>query len=282
MVALFCSILGFVAFGALLKLAGQKGYAPTPVAAVNYLLAGALCGLASRSDAAAYRLAPVLIIGALAGISFVVGFYIYFGAIRRAGLSVAQPTVGMAVVIPTLASIALWREQPTPLQVLAIAAVAVALVLVGTGAGSNGGGHDGHHASTMALLVALFCIQGLTLVAPKVLEETGNGAHRWAYLTVLFGAAAVGACGRWLRDGDRVTTPGLLVGVGLGLTNVVATALMSVALAALPGIVVFPVSSIGPMLLGMALGIIVWGERPSRRALIGTAIAIPAVLLLSL
>jgi drug/metabolite transporter (DMT)-like permease len=280
--ALVGSILGYVAFGALMKLAGQKGFAPTPVAAINYILAALICGLVSRGDAAAYRLTPVLIIGGLAGVSFVVGFYVYFRAIRRAGLSVAQPTVGMAVVIPTLASIALWQERPTVLQVLAIVAVGVSMVLVGAGAGSGNDTGGAHRSSAMPILLALFCIQGLTLVAPKVLEETGFGSHRWPYVTVLFAAAAVGACGRWLVSRDRVTPLGALIGAGLGLTNIAATALMSAALAVLPGIIVFPVSSIGPMLLGMALGMVVWGERPSRSALIGTAIAVPAVLLLSL
>lgn len=281
MIALIGSIVGFVIFGALMKVAGQRGYAPTPVAAINYVLATVVSAFVSRGDPAGYHIPPVLLIGAVAGVCYVVGFYVNFSAIERAGLSVAQPTVGMAVVIPTLASIALWHEQPTALQVLAIVAVGVAMVLVGASAGSNGG-KGKHAASTAVILAALFANQGLVLAAPKVLEEAGHGAQRWPYVTALFAAASLGACARWVAGRDRVSWGGVLVGTGLGLSNVAATAFMSIALATLPGIIVFPVSSVGPMLIGIALGMAVWGERPGRGALIGTAIAVPAVLLLSL
>jgi drug/metabolite transporter (DMT)-like permease len=132
------------------------------------------------------------------------------------------------------------------------------------------------------LLLALFIIQGLTYLSPKVLDEWGYAAQRWAYLAVLFGAAGIGSTWRWLRSGERTTRLGVALGFGLGASNIAATALQLAAIAALPGIIVFPVTSLGPMALGTALGIVVWGERPARRALAGALIALPAVLLLSL
>jgi len=279
--SLIGNILGFAAFGALLKLAGQKGHAPTPVAAVNYLLAAGVCGFVARSDAAAYRLGPVLVIGCLAGISYVVGFYLNFAAIERAGLSIAQPTSCMAVAIPMVASIAIYGERPTILQLLAIAVVGGSMLLVGSAANGGGASSGRQKQSATALLVGLFFVQGATLLAPKVLDESGNWAHLWPYLTILFATASAGACGRWVVGRDSVRPSGIGLGLALGRVNVAATALLSAALASLPAIVVYPLSSVGPMLLGMARGLLGWRERPSRRALAGVLLAVPAVVLLS-
>ena len=284
MVALIGSIIAFVTFGAILKLAGQKGEAPTPVAAVNYLLAAAVCSALALRQPLAFTVPGVVLLGAATGIGFVVGFFILFRAIERAGLSVAQPIVGMSVVIPTLASMLLWRERPTALQVAAMAAVCVALLLLGTAdnrhATSDSSTEDGK--SVTFLLLSLFVLQGLVTLSPKVLEELGYGQYRWTYLAVLFGSAGIGATIRWLWLGDRATRLAVGLGLGLGGTNIASTALQLTALAALPGIIVFPVMSVGPMALGTALGILVWKERPARRALAGALLALPAVLLLSL
>lgn len=283
LIALVGCILGFVVFSALMKLAGLKGHPSSPVAAINYIIAGVVCGAVSLTDVRAYGIPAVVLLGAVAGAIFVTGFYIYFRAIARAGLSIAQPTAAMSVLIPTLASVLVWREQPTAVQVAAMAAVCVAMLMLSSGSnGKANAGPAGHARTTSLLLLGLFLMQGSSLLPPKVLEELGLGQHKWAYLTVLFGTAAAGALWRWVAGRDRVSREGAAIGVGLGLANVAATAFMSVSLAVLPGIIVYPVTSVGPMLIGMSLGIAVWGERPGMRALAGTLLAVPAVLLLSL
>lgn len=268
-------------FGALLKVAGLRGEAPTPVAAVNYLLAAAICGLLATGDRAGFRSPPVLVVGGLAGLGFVIGFFVYYRVIERAGLSVAQPITGMSVLIPTLASILIWQERPTVLQVSAMVGVCLALLLLSS-SGSGSRSANGGSGAAMPLLLALFVIQGVVMTAPKALEELGQGAHRWPYLTVLFAAAGTGALLRWRHTGERLSRAGAGIGIALGSVNVAATALMLAAIAALPGIVVFPLSSVGPMVLGTGLGIAVWGERPARRAMAGALLAVPAVFMLSL
>jgi drug/metabolite transporter (DMT)-like permease len=282
LIALAGCILGFVVFSALMKLAGQRGLPPTPSAAINYMIAAVVCAAVSAADAGAYRLPAVWVLGAIAGTIFITGFYIYFAAIARAGLSIAQPTAAMSVLIPTIASVAIWGERPTAVQVVAMAAVCLATLMLSTGSsGRQSGAPAGHARTTSLLLLALFLMQGTSLLPPKVLQELGLGQHRWAYLAVLFGTASVGASGSWVMGRDRISAAGAAIGVGLGLANVAATALMSASLAALPGIVVYPITSVGPMLIGVTLGISVWRERPGMRALAGTLIAVPAVLLLS-
>jgi len=67
-----------------------------------------------------------------------------------------------------------------------------------------------------------------------------------------------------------------------GAANVAATVLLLAALQALPGILVYPVTSVGSMLAGAAAGMAVWSERPGRLPIAGMALAVPAVLLLNI
>lgn len=282
MIPLLGSVVAFVAFGAILKVAGMKGLPPTPVAAVNYVLAAVVCGLLARPDAGAFALFPVWALGTATGIGFVVGFYVYFRVIEQQGLSVAQPVTGMSVIVPTLASVVLWHERPSLVQVLAMAGICAAMAVLGSAKGEANRGGDGSQRQGAALVLILFAIQGLVTTTPKALDAMGYGQHRWVYLTILFAAAAAGAVARWLATREQATPLSVGLGLALGSANVAATGLLLAAIRILPGIIVFPVSSVGPMLLGTMLGVLVWGERPARRTLAGLLLALPAVLILSL
>ncbi len=282
MAALIGTVLAFVAFGVVLKLADVYGLAPTPVAAVNYAFASLVCGYQLTRSPESLGGPAVWALGVVAGVAFVAGFYVNYWAIRRVGLSLAQPVVSISVVVPIIAAIVFWHEVPAPAQVLAIALACLALVLLGSANGKSGEAGAGTRGAGVApLLALLFGLQGVVSIAPKAVEEFGFGGYRWGYLTVLFTTAAVGAGVRWLQTRDRPAPMSLVLGIGFGTANIAGTTLLLAALAALPAVIVYPVTSVGSMVVASLLGIVVWSERPGRRALVGIALAIPAAVLLS-
>jgi len=282
--ALIGAFIAFAAFGILLKLAGALGYPPTPIAFINYLFA-ALISLFLLAQAPEEAGRPLLwVVGQAAGLFYVVGFFVNFRAIERAGLSVAQPVSSVAVAIPILASIVFWGERPTLLQTAALLAALVALVLLSSGHGEADAAEAtaAPRSSIALILAALFVVQGMVMVAPKLVEELGLGTYRYGYLFSLFGWASIASGAHWAQNREPVSTGGLGLGLILGAANVAATFLLLAALKALPGILVYPVTSVGTMLAGAVAGMVVWSERPGRRALAGMALAVPAVLLLNL
>ncbi|MGI6206922.1 MAG: EamA family transporter [Anaerolineae bacterium] len=283
-VALIGTVVAFVTFGIVLKLAAIRQLPPTPVAFTNYVLAAVVTGGMALAAPETLGGPPVWILGGLAGAAFVTGFYINYRAIDQVGLAIAQPVASVAVILPILASVVFWGERPSLPQTMAILVACLALLLLGSATGSEepapssvsrGGG-------AWRILLALFLVQGAVMLAPKALEEWGYGAYRWGYLAALFTVASVGSGLRWASSRERLTPLGAGLGVVFGTANVAATVLLLASLAALPGIIVYPVTSVGSMVLAGLVGVTVWSERPGRRALAGMALAVPSVLLLNL
>jgi len=290
--ALIGSIISFVVFGVVLKLAGVRGWSPEPIAFVNYLFAALLSGVLLLREPESAGPPILWLIGGAAGLCFVAGFFVNFRAIGLAGLSVAQPVASVAVMIPILASVLFWGERPTFAQMSALVLAGMALILLGSGGSEAHGMAEDQHDSGEPLpgggpgvwgsLVALFLVQGLVMLAPKVVEEAGLSDYRWGYPFSLFLAAAMASGILWKRSTHPITVPALGLGIVFGAANLAATILLLVALESLPGILVYPVNSVGTMVLGALLGMILFSERPGQRAMLGIVLAVPSVFLLNL
>lgn len=283
MIPLLFAVLAFVTFGLVMKVANQHGQPPTPVAAVNYIFAALICGVvALLTDRSGFTIIPVLLLGVGAGIGFVAGFYVNFSAIQKAGLAIAQPVAGIASLVPVLVGVAVWHESPSLAQKGAILLACASLVLLGSSGNGNGSKDRGGLAKAAPILVLLFLVQGFAVTTTRALKQYGLADHSWSYQALLFGSAAIGSALVWLRTRDPLRPLGLGLGLVFGTANIAGTALLLVALAKLSGIVVYPVNSVGSMVLGAVLAMSIWGERPGPRAIAGILLAIPAVLLLSL
>jgi len=283
LVALCFAVLAFVTFGLVMKVAGQRGQPPTPVAAVNYIFAAVIClAIALWSDRSGFASMPLVLLGVGAGIGFVAGFYVNFSAIDRAGLAVAQPVAGIASLVPVLVGVAFWHESPSLAQKGAMLLACAALVLLGSSANGDSARHQRGLAKAWPILILLFLVQGLAMTTTRALKQFGLAEHLWAYQALLFGSAALGAGLVWARTRDPLRPLGLGLGLIFGTANIAGTALLLVALATLSGVVVYPINSVGSMVLGAVLAMVIWHERPGPRAIAGILLAIPAVLLLSL
>ena len=111
----------------------------------------------------------------------------------------------------------------------------------------------------------------------------GLAARRTAVLSVLMLSYPVGFAGMLVvapLAGGRLTTQALVLGGISGLVSGLAIIWFYAALAAGPMSVVSPLTSL--LVAGLPLGVgIVWGERPGPLALVGAALAVVAVVLVS-
>lgn len=111
----------------------------------------------------------------------------------------------------------------------------------------------------------------------------GLAARRTAVLRVVMLSYPVGLAGMLAiapLAGGTVTARSLLVGAAAGLVSGCAIVWFYMALAAGPMSVVSPLTSL--LVAGLPLGVgILWGERPGPLALVGAALAVVAVVLVS-
>ncbi|MEM6325820.1 MAG: EamA family transporter [Bacteroidota bacterium] len=120
------------------KIAEQREMDRTALLTVNYAAAAALA-LALQGTGQAEAVTPGLVaLGVTQGVLFIAGFWLFSLAIRQAGMGLAAGVMRLSVVIPVLASWAIWGEQPAALQFVGLALGGAAFVLVARPAGSTG------------------------------------------------------------------------------------------------------------------------------------------------
>jgi drug/metabolite transporter (DMT)-like permease len=163
----------------------------------------------------------------------------------------------LSVVLPILASVFWWGEQPTQAQIAGIAATLVALVLLG------GRGLSGASDLRVWMLTGfLFLTSGGASVVSKAFLVLHLPDAKTTYTAVLFGTAALGGSLSFLTSRFRPTREDVGEGVLVGVTNVVATGIQLVATAVFCAIV--------------------WKERFTRRMLIGMGIAVVGLALVNM
>ncbi|MEL6615884.1 MAG: hypothetical protein AAFQ43_09110, partial [Bacteroidota bacterium] len=220
-----------------------------------------------------------------------------------AGMGLAAGVMRLSVVIPVIASWAIWGEMPAPLQFVGLALAGGAFVLVSRPADTAtrgpvpspeasgeeaGSAEDGVSAAkTAGVLALLFLSGGLVDTLMKAFDE-GFAAtvDKSLFLLFVFGVAfAVGAAvvvANGIRTGEWPARAVWGWGILLGVINYGSADFLLRAVAELSGPVVFPANSVAIVLGAALLGWAVWKERLSRANLAGLGLAVVALACLTI
>ena len=305
MLYLALAILCSLAIAVVFKLSEQRGLDRMALLAVNYAAAAVLAvGLSLQGPALSTLDAGVVGLGVFTGALFIGGFWIFAAAIRAAGIALATAVMRLAVVVPVLASWAVWGERPSLFQGAGLVVAGAAILLVTrpqrsapTPAGGDaalsaasdrgeGGDPDAHPAGrTVLLLLSLFAAAGLVDVSMKTFSEVyAGGVDEAVFLLFVFAVACLIGVASVVRTGlagkGWPRTEAYTWGVGLGIVNYGSAAFLLLAIERLSGPFVFPVNHISVVLGAALLGVLVWGERLSRTNWLGLGVAGLALALL--
>ena len=289
--AIACSL----AIAAVFKMSERRGLDRMALLAVNYAAGALLAAGLTLQGSEVSTLGPGVVgLGVFTGALFIGGFWIFAAAIRAAGIALATAVMRLAVVVPVLASWAIWGERPSALQLAGLAVAAVAIVLItrpsrqhpvaanvdaAIPAASGEAQQDGiGPGRTLALLLSLFAAAAMVDTSMKTFSEAYAAAVDEAVFLLfvfavacLIGAAAVvraGMAGKGWPKPEAYTW-----GLGLGIVNYGSAAFLLLALNEIEGVVVFPVNHISVVLGAALLGVLAWRERLSAANWIGLGVA---------
>lgn len=317
MLALALAVCCSLAIGMIFKYAGRRRLDRTALLTANYAAAAGMAGvftvLGGRAASGGVAVdAGLLVLGVLTGALLIFGFFVLALATEVAGMSLAIGVMRVSVVIPFLASWAVWHEVPTPAQVVGLVLAGVAFFLIAHRAravpepatelatGSIAAPPAGAAVPTreaseqpdtslrvFGVLALVFLAGGAVDVSMKAFDEAfGARGSRVLFLLLAFGVAFVigGLVVAWnvRRTGRWPTSETFGWGVVLGIVNYGSLAFILRAIEQLPGTFVFPVNNIAIVLLAALLGVYVWGERLTRANRLGLGLATLALLLLNL
>ena len=222
-----------------------------------------------------------IVLGAVTGIDYVLGFLVLAAGIARGPLAVPVTVMRLSVAVPIVVSIALWAERPGGLQWAGLVLGATAILLFGYSL-SGGRGRRKEGGSYWTLIVGLFVLMGVGDVLLKAFRELSPDSDRMIFTCLLFMTAGLFT---WLLIGarrvpfDRRT---FLLGLLLGVPNLFSTVFTLLALRSVPASITFPFINLTVIAGSALLAFFIWRERLGRLGIAGLALAAAALVLLPL
>ncbi|MFB3881103.1 MAG: hypothetical protein ACE149_07555 [Armatimonadota bacterium] len=270
------AVLATSAFMWIMRLSQERGYSVLAVGGTNYLTAAAVA--VSFTSAHDLHAVPVglWLLASASGVGFVLTYLLLIPALRHYGVAIPTAAVQVSMVVPVCLAPLLWHERLGPVQASGVAVSVLAIALLVPPRGER----VGLPFSWGWLLVpGIFALSGGTRAAQKMIAVLAPGPGLLALALIWFGAGAVFSIGLLARTGWPTRRGEWLSGLCLGVVNLGSLVCLLRALGEIPATIVFPAVSCLSLTLTTAGAFLFWQERPTRRASLGMAVGILALLL---
>ena len=229
------------------------------------------------------------------GLSIVTGFWFIFtyllmtASTQRSGVTVTSLSSKLSVVLPTLAGVVLFSEKLNFVATMGIVLALVALVLV-VGGGKKDmvvKGDAMNRVSTNRWLpILIFFGTGTGDILMKLTEQSNQGDDMGFmiafiyFIAMLFGILLVAY--DLIRGKSKWQWKSAMGGIGLGVINFFSTYSVYHAMRYFDNVVLFPIYNIGVVSLTALTGWLLFKEKLTWKNYLGLAIAIIAVILITL
>lgn len=222
------------------------------------------------------------------GLSILTGFWFIFtyllmtASTQRSGVTVTSLSSKLSVVLPTLAGVVLFSEKLNFVATMGIVLALVALVLVV--GGKNATNKD--IKINWLLPVLIFFGTGTGDILMKLTEQQNTSDDMGFmiafiyFIAMLFGFLVVAF--DLIRSKSKWQWKNAIGGITLGVINFFSTFCVYNAMRCFDNVVLFPVYNIGVVCLTALTGWLLFKEKLTWKNYMGLAIAILAVILITL
>ena len=180
------------------------------------------------------------------------------------------------MIVPVAVGVWMWGEAISITQIGGIGLALLALFLMTRAARET---HRLNGAKALGLVALIFCCQGISHSCLRSVHYAGLDEQLLKVLLVIgLTAGALGTVVVAIR-GRRPNRAELLMGIGIGLYNLVALVVILTTLSRVPGTVFFPVLGCTVVTLDNLAAHFYWKEPLSPPAVAGVALAVCAIFL---
>jgi multidrug transporter EmrE-like cation transporter len=231
----------------------------------------------------------VVFLGVVNGLQYQISLAVLFSVVQLVGIGITFGIIRLSIAMPTLASIYLWGEQPSTLQVVGLVLAFFALPLLGADAHQAARKQSGHSLRTWGVLIIVLLLSGAGFMAAKAFSVWSTPDYQPLYTASVFVAATLSAAFIWplhrrfrLPAGHTASLrDNVSLGVVMGAANLFQIAMLLGALEVLPGTVVFPLTATVGLATTLVGGIVLFGERFGRITAVGIVLALVAIVLIN-
>jgi len=253
---------------------------------VNYITA-AIIGFSTSSIAITPSYvsnSPWLYYAMIVGSLFIIVFNLYATGTQKVGISITTVANKMSLIIPVIIALIIYPDANISIWTI----IAFILALLGIYLSSTQNGKLSFDRQYLWLIILVFVGQGIADTVFNYAQKTAiKEGEAPAFFLVLFVMAAL--CGlvillfKSLKEGFKFSYKNILGGVALGIPNYGSLYFFFKALdtSGLHPSVVFPIVSMGVVVLSAIIGIVFYKETLSKTNWIGIISSIIAIALIS-
>jgi len=272
--------------GVVLKLADTRKLRRMSLIRTNYAVAAVIAFLITVGSGTGHISRPTAVLAVVIGILFVAGLLLWSKTIETAGLALSVVAMRLGIVVPVLASAVVWHERPGTVQLAggAVALVALALVISDVIRRQSGAVPTSapRPVAAWVWMAGLFLVEGAVNTGAKVFQQVMPQVESMSFQTVVFVTAFFVTTIAYFLGRERVTQQTLVYGAGLGAANLGNYLFLVMALAVLPGVIVYPVIAAAEVALMVLAGVLFWREKVGLRSWLGIGLAVLALVLIQL
>lgn len=279
MISLCLAILSSSLVSIVMRLSSSRVKHNLGMLTMNYivcaLLAGLFGGFHGAFDLGDPQVGATLAMGTVNGVLYLAGFVLMQMNIRKNGVVLSSIFQKLGLLVTLVISVVFYREVPNLLQGTGFVIAIFAILLMNYQKGTEKVG------SRAGLIGMLLCC-GMADAMSKIFTESGVAALEGQFLFYTF-AVAMGLCFVCMVvKGQKIGLSEAVFGTMIAIPNFFASKFLLGALESLRAVIVYPVFSVGTILVVTMTGVLAFRERLGKRQWAGIAAILVALVLLNI
>ena len=279
MLSLVCAVISTSLVAIVMRLSSDKVRHNLGMLTMNYivcsLLAGAFGGFGGAFDLGNPRIGVTLAMGAVNGVLYLAGFMLMQLNIRKNGVVLSSIFQKLGLLVTLVISVVFYHELPDLLQGSGFALAVFAIILMNYQKGSTSAGSRGW-------LIGMLLSCGMADAMSKIFTESGVADLESQFLFYTF-AVAMALCAVCMAvKGQKIGKAEALFGTLIAVPNFFSSKFLLGALESLSAVIVYPVFSVGSILVVTLTGLLLFRERLTKQQLAGIGVILVALVLLNI
>lgn len=215
-------------------------------------------------------------IGAITGILYLTNFIFLQFNIKKNGIVLASIFMKLGVVVPVLMAIILFKEMPRMNHIVGILLAILAIIVINYEKNSE------QKQGGKWFLLILLLGSGIADSMMNIYDKVGVASQSDKFLFYIFAAAFICSIILYFVKKEKLCKWDLIFGALIGIPNYFASRFLLRALNDVSAVIVYPVYSIGAIVVICLAGVLFFKESLSRKKILGLLIVFAALVLLNI
>lgn len=215
-------------------------------------------------------------LGIISGVLYLVAILLLELNMQYNGIVMASTFMKLGVLIPTLMAIFVFKEVPKWTQIIGMIIAVMAIIMIHYEKTSL------KQATNKKLLLLVLLVQsGCTDAMANIFDKSGFAHEKDMYLVFTFLVAFLCAGFLVIKAKKKIDIKDIFSGICIGVPNYFASLFLLLSLTSVPSILVYPIFSVGTIILITLIGCIFFKEVLSKQKQIALFCIIIAICLLN-